>query len=109
MPTYVYQCRECGIQFERVQHFSEAPVKICPECNGTVQRVICPVGVIFKGSGWYVKDSAKAKSSTLPARDPDAKEPANGDKAHKEAEHGDASGAKEPAKPAAKPEPRAAD
>jgi len=74
MPTYVYQCRECGIQFERVQHFSETPVTCCPECNGEVHRVIHPVGVIFKGSGWYVKDAAKAKSSTLPKRDGDAKE-----------------------------------
>ena len=74
MPTYVYQCKECGIQFERVQHFSEPPVTICPECNGEVHRVICPVGVIFKGSGWYVKDSAKAKSSTLPKRGSETKE-----------------------------------
>ena len=85
MPTYVYQCKECGIHFERVQHFSEAPVKTCPECSGEVYRVICPVGVIFKGSGWYVKDAAKAKSSTLPARDGD-KESDGAEKAHHDAD-----------------------
>ena len=104
MPTYVYQCSECGIHFERVQHFSEAPIKTCPECNGDVQRVICPVGVIFKGSGWYVKDSAKAKSSTLPARDADGKEVASGEKPPKETEHAEPSAAKEPPKPAATPD-----
>ncbi len=102
MPTYVYQCKECGIQFERVQHFSEAPIKVCPECNGPVQRVICPVGVIFKGTGWYVKDSAKAKSSTLPARDADGKEVPSADKPHKDAEHTEPSAATEPPKPAPK-------
>jgi putative FmdB family regulatory protein len=94
MPTYVYQCKECGIQFERVQHFSEAQVTNCPECNGAVHRVICPVGVIFKGSGWYVKDSAKAKSSTLPKRGAEEKEGDAGAKAPASADT--------PAKPAPK-------
>lgn len=57
MPTYEYQCQECGIAFERFQHFSDEPLKICPECNGPVRRVIHPVGVIFKGSGFYVTDN----------------------------------------------------
>jgi putative FmdB family regulatory protein len=63
MPTYEYQCGECGIRFEKFQHFSEEPVKICPECSGAVHRVIHPVGIIFKGSGWYVTDN---KASTAP-------------------------------------------
>jgi putative FmdB family regulatory protein len=57
MPTYEYQCQECGIAFERFQHFSDQPLRICPECNGPVRRVIHPVGVIFKGSGFYVTDN----------------------------------------------------
>ncbi len=56
MPTYQYQCKECGVSFERFQHFSEEPLKICPECNGPVYRVIQPVGIIFKGKGFYVTD-----------------------------------------------------
>ena len=57
MPTYEYKCEECGIRFERFQHFSDEPIKVCPECEGTVRRVIQPVGIIFKGSGFYVTDN----------------------------------------------------
>ncbi len=66
MPTYEYECEECGIVFERFQHFSDEPLKTCPECQGSVHRVIQPVGIIFKGSGFYVTDNRGSKSSTLP-------------------------------------------
>ena len=65
MPTYEYKCRECGITFERFQHFAEEPLRVCPECGGAVQRVVQPVGIIFKGKGFYVTDN-KGASSTLP-------------------------------------------
>ena len=67
MPTYDYACGECGIVFERFQHFSEEPVKVCCECGGPVRRVIHPVGVIFKGSGWYVTDNRGNPSSLTPS------------------------------------------
>ncbi len=63
MPLYEYQCEVCGIRFERRQRMSDEPVKICPECGGKVHRLIQPVGIIFKGSGFYVTDN-RAKSST---------------------------------------------
>ncbi len=63
MPTYVYQCDQCGLQFERQQSFTEPPLKRCPECDGTVRRVFQPVGIVFKGSGWYCTDH-RAKSPT---------------------------------------------
>jgi putative FmdB family regulatory protein len=64
MPVYAYSCNSCGFQFERKQRFSDSPVSDCPECDdGSVQRVIQPVGIIFKGSGWYVKDSKAANSA----------------------------------------------
>ncbi|MGE5602692.1 MAG: FmdB family zinc ribbon protein [Nitrososphaerales archaeon] len=67
MPTYVYECEDCGVRFERLQSYSDAPLRECPECSGHVHRVIQPVGVIFKGSGFYVTDN-KGKSSTgMPA------------------------------------------
>ena len=67
MPTYVYECEDCGVRFERLQSYTDAPLKDCPECSGHVHRVIQPVGVIFKGSGFYVTDN-KGKSSTgIPA------------------------------------------
>lgn len=62
MPTYVYRCDDCGHQFELFQRMSDDPVDICPQCASKVRRVIHPVGVVFKGSGWYINDS-RAKNS----------------------------------------------
>lgn len=63
MPLYEYQCQDCGVRFERRQNVNDEPVRICPECEGEVHRLIQPVGIIFKGSGFYVTDN-RAKSST---------------------------------------------
>ena len=63
MPLYEYQCKACGVRFERRQHMSDEPVRVCPECGGDVYRLIQPVGVVFKGRGFYVTDN-RAKSST---------------------------------------------
>ncbi|NLT74711.1 MAG: hypothetical protein GXX94_11085 [Chloroflexi bacterium] len=87
MPTYQYKCDDCGVRFEKFQHFSEQPLERCPECSGTVHRVIQPVGVIFKGSGFYVTDNKKAGALTKPA------EPkSDGDKVETKAESKPASG-----------------
>jgi len=66
MPIYVYQCETCGVTFERRQRMSETPLKDCPECGGDVHRVIQPVGVVFKGSGFYVTDHRSPSSTALP-------------------------------------------
>ncbi len=60
MPTYVYACDECGQQFEHFQSFKDAPLDTCI-CGrqGNVRRVFQPVGIVFKGSGWYINDSRK--------------------------------------------------
>lgn len=65
MPVYEYQCDHCQYRFEKFQRFSDGPVTVCPTCGGSVHRVIQPVGVIFKGSGFYVTDN-RGKSSTMP-------------------------------------------
>ena len=57
MPTYAYRCSACAHEFETVQTFSEDPLKFCPECGSPIRRVIFPVGIVFKGSGWYINDS----------------------------------------------------
>jgi putative FmdB family regulatory protein len=57
MPIYTYECEDCGVRFDARQKFSDDPITECPECAGTVHRVPQPVGIVFKGSGWYVKDS----------------------------------------------------
>ena len=65
MPLYTYQCDNCGVQFEKLQKFTDKPIKRCPECNkSTVRRVIQPAGIIFKGSGWYKTDSRSSSSSS---------------------------------------------
>ena len=65
MPRYEYECESCGIHFDKIQHYRDEPLEVCPECGGSVHRSILPVGIIFKGSGFYVTDH---KSSTsLPA------------------------------------------
>jgi putative FmdB family regulatory protein len=63
MPLYEYQCKKCGHRFERIQKFSDAPVKKCPECGGAVERLISAPAVQFKGTGWYVTDYARKGSS----------------------------------------------
>ncbi len=68
MPTYQYQCRDCGHTFEQFQKFSENPVAVCPACGGPVQRVIQNVGVVFKGSGWYINDS-RTPAPSAPSND----------------------------------------
>ena len=63
MPIYEYECNLCHFCFERKQGFDEEPVSICPECQGKARRVLHPVPVIFKGSGFYITDSRKDSAS----------------------------------------------
>ena len=62
MPTYQYACtsESCGLNFERVQSFSDAAITECPQCNSRVRKVYGSVGVVFKGSGFYRTDSREA-------------------------------------------------
>ena len=59
MPIYEYRCKKCQHTFEKIQKFSDAPVKKCPECGGPVEQLLSPPAVQFKGSGWYVTDYAR--------------------------------------------------
>lgn len=64
MPTYVYTCDACHMQFEKVQRFSDDPIQECPYCEEeSVRRVFQPVGVVFKGTGWYITDSRANNAS----------------------------------------------
>ncbi len=57
MPVYTYQCESCGVRFERLQSFDDAPLTRCPECNKkSLRKVYTPVGIVFKGSGFYATD-----------------------------------------------------
>ncbi len=58
MPIYTYRCEHCGVQFDRRQHFSDEPLTVCPECETeTLRKVYLPVGIVFKGSGFYATDN----------------------------------------------------
>ncbi|HTR68996.1 MAG TPA: FmdB family zinc ribbon protein [Mycobacteriales bacterium] len=69
MPTYEYACTKCGETLEAVQSFSDAPLTKCPACKGKLRKVFSPVGVVFKGSGFYKTDSRNGSSSTTAASD----------------------------------------
>ncbi len=64
MPLYEYQCLPHSHRFEVRHGFNEEPVTECPQCAGPVRRVIHPVGIVFKGSGFYATDSRKPSSKT---------------------------------------------
>src|SRR5688572_12715234 len=64
MPVYAYECKDCGVRFDRRQSFNDEALRVCPECEGSVHRLIQPSGVIFKGSGFYSTDNRGSKNSS---------------------------------------------
>jgi putative FmdB family regulatory protein len=74
MPTYVYACDTCQVQFEQFQSFHDEPLRTCPECQSAVRRVLQPAGIVFKGSGWHINDyrNTPKESSDTPAGTPAA-------------------------------------
>ena len=56
MPTYGYRCSNCGHEFEIQQRMSDPPLKACPKCEGKLSKILYPVGISFKGSGFYTTD-----------------------------------------------------
>ncbi|MFF0398242.1 FmdB family zinc ribbon protein [Streptomyces sp. NPDC005248] len=67
MPTYQYQCTECGEGLEAVQKFTDDALTVCPNCEGRLKKVFSAVGIVFKGSGFYRNDSRGSSSSSAPA------------------------------------------
>lgn len=66
MPLYEYQCDACGHRFERIQKFSDKPVKKCPSCGKTVRKLLSSPAIQFKGTGWYITDYARKPSGGQP-------------------------------------------
>lgn len=56
MPIYGYRCSQCGHELEVLQSMSDEPLRVCPECGGALRKLLYPVGVHFKGSGFYTTD-----------------------------------------------------
>jgi putative FmdB family regulatory protein len=81
VPTYQYACTECGGQIEAVQKFTDDPLTVHEACGGKLRKVFSPVGIVFKGSGFYRNDSRSGSGSPAPASQgaasgsPDSKSP----------------------------------
>ena len=67
MPTYQYVCTECGGQIEAVQKFTDDPLTVHDTCGGRLRKVFSPVGIVFKGSGFYRTDSRKGSAASVNA------------------------------------------
>jgi putative FmdB family regulatory protein len=67
MPLYEYACADCSHRFEIRQGIRDASLTECPECNGSIRRVVHPVGIVFKGSGFYKTDSRSASEARASA------------------------------------------
>ena len=63
VPTYTYKCTACDDVLEKRQSFSDPPLTTCEQCGGALRKVIHPVGIVFKGSGWYITDSRSSSSA----------------------------------------------
>ena len=57
MPIYEYACTACGERTEAKQGFDDPPLEECPVCGGRLRKLYSPVGIVFKGSGFYATDS----------------------------------------------------
>jgi putative FmdB family regulatory protein len=66
VPTYQYTCTDCGEPVEALQKFTDEPLTVCAACGGRLRKVFSPVGIVFKGSGFYRTDSRKGVSATAP-------------------------------------------
>lgn len=63
MPTYEYACTACGERTEAKQSFDDPPLQECPVCGGKLRKLYSPVGIVFKGSGFYSTDTKKRSAS----------------------------------------------
>ena len=83
MPLYEYQCKKCKHKFEKIQKFSDRPVKKCPECGSPVEKIMHAPAVQFKGSGWYVTDYGGKQTTDTPKSEDSSEKPEKSDKAEK--------------------------
>ncbi len=75
MPLYEYQCLQCEQVFEMMQKFSDDPVTQCPQCSGSVKKLISKTSFSLKGSGWYVSDYKRAPQAATPPASPGSPSP----------------------------------
>lgn len=87
MPLYSYRCDNCGVQFEIRQHFTDEPLTRCPECGEhALRKLYQPVGIVFKGSGFYATDHRSPSGQTSTKKtEPPASTESGGSKPEKPA------------------------
>ncbi len=64
MPIYEYACTSCGERTEAKQRFSDPPLEVCPVCGGRLRKLYSPVGIVFKGTGFYSTDARKDRAAS---------------------------------------------
>ncbi len=72
MPIYEYKCKDCALEFEVMQRFSDAPIKECEDCEGPVEKMISLSSFHLKGGGWYATEYGNKKADSAPAACGDA-------------------------------------
>ena len=82
MPVYEYACTSCGERTEARQSFQDPPLEDCPHCGGKLRKLYSPVGIVFKGSGFYSTD-AKTKSGSTTEKKADSSSSDKSDKSGK--------------------------
>src|SRR5687767_5944892 len=80
MPIYEYACTACGERTEARQSFDDPPLEECPHCGGRLRKLYSPVGIVFKGSGFYSTDAKSKSSSSKSDKKSDTAKPAKTDK-----------------------------
>jgi len=109
MPTYGYECLSCDNQFETIQSIKDDALTTCDTCGGKLRKRIYPVGISFKGSGFYVNDYApKSGGSSKGSSSETSKSDSSGESKSEPVKSESASSeSKSESKPEAKSEPKA--
>ncbi len=103
MPIYEYRCDECGDSFDVLQRMSDDPLVTCEKCGGTLRKVLHPVAIHFKGSGFYTTDYGKGSGRRPGGRDGSADSGESSGEGASSSEDESAGGEKAPASAPGKP------
>jgi putative FmdB family regulatory protein len=104
VPIYEYRCDECGDSFEVLQKMSDDPLVTCEKCGGTLRKVMHPVAIHFKGSGFYTTDYGKGSGRRAGGRDESADAGESSGEGASSSKDESSGSEKSPASPAAKPD-----
>jgi putative FmdB family regulatory protein len=92
VPTYQYTCTDCGEPVEAVQKFTDDPLTVCAVCGGRLRKVFSPVGIVFKGSGFYRTDSRNSSVAADAKKDKQSAESKSGESSNGSADKADKAG-----------------